>query len=94
MGQGRFMGLGNDLYGFTVHRRASIVLAEQMGTFNSSLLTLHNDNGGKSFHVVAGDAFGATDDTPVLADDLPSEMKPTFHADGRISGYQRQFIPR
>jgi hypothetical protein len=92
IGQGRFIGLNNNLYGFTPQQRVSLVIAEQLGTFNQNLLTLHR--GDKNFYVMAGSAFGATDNTPILAYELPSEMRPEFHIDGRITGYRRHFIPR
>ncbi|WP_410015003.1 hypothetical protein [Sodalis sp. C49] len=92
LGNGRFIGLGNDFFGFAPQARATLIIAEQMGTFIHGLLKPHHVE--QTFTVFAGDAFGAKDDAPVMLDDVPREKIPEYFIDGRIKKYREQHIPR
>ncbi|NDL63072.1 hypothetical protein [Acerihabitans arboris] len=92
LGNGRFIGLGNDFFGLTPQSRSSLIIVEQMGVFIHGILKPYHCE--KKFSVFAGDAFGATDDTQVILDDPPKKKIPQYSSDGRIKGYLEQLIPR
>jgi hypothetical protein len=88
---GRFIGMRNSFFDPALPERASIVIAEQLGTFHGGFLRLRHKE--QNFFVIVGEAHGSSVSTAVYSD-IPHEKITTYLSDGRIKGYREQAIPR
>ncbi|WP_413740012.1 hypothetical protein ACL2XQ_02055 [Sodalis sp. RH14] len=68
VGDGRFAGVGNNLFNPLFETGPSIILAEEMGTFSEGKLTIRNTS--EQYTLIAGNLFNAPPDEPVMSDRL------------------------